>query len=494
MFRLILGAAILVLASSASARAADPIEPLLRTIDLNVGESQTVELCDGSSATVKLLALNESRDDIRGAVRRADVVVEVNGERKTLTAAYYRLPVEAGGVQIDCAVTRGCATPEKNPWALDADARFRLWPKNSPFIRPETFTYPVKQLWFATDTQMANDPCYVNGGEAPGKTDIYYHWGLDVGGVEGKVEIVCATDGLVVSARGETLESEKTGTPVKPRYDVVYVKDGRGWYYRYSHMQSIDDNVKLGERIAMGSPMGILGKEGASGGWSHLHFDISAMQPSGRYGIVEAYAFYAQSYLQQHPLPLKTIARPHHVAWTDQTVTLDGSRSAGVNPLVQYHWTFTDGATAEGQSVQRRYDRPGTYSEILRVRDSEGHVDYDLAVVQVFNRDDPQSLPPSIHAAYWPTRDLKVGQEITFAVRSFQIGKTEGHEEWDFGDGSPAVRVQSDGNAVTLAKDGYALTTHRYAKPGHYLVRVQRTNDRGESAVGHVHVKIEGTP
>jgi len=144
--------------------------------------------------------------------------------------------------------------------------------------------------------------------------------------------------------------------------------------------------------------------------------------------------------------------------------------------------------------VQRRYDRPGTYSEILRVRDSEGHVDYDLAVVQVFNRDDPQSLPPSIHAAYWPTRDLKVGQEITFAVRSFQIGKTEGHEEWDFGDGSPAVRVQSDGNAVTLAKDGYALTTHRYAKPGHYLVRVQRTNDRGESAVGHVHVKIEGTP
>jgi len=475
---------------SVVASAAETITPLLRTVDLNVGETQRVELCNGESATVKLLALNESRDTVRGAVRRADVVVEVNGERKTLTAAFYRLPVIVGGVQIDCAVTGGCVAPEKNPWALDADARFRLWPKASPFIRPETFVYPVKQLWFASDTQMANDPTYVNGDEKPGKTSVYYHWGLDVGGVEGKVEIVAATDGLVVSARGETLADEKEGTPVKPRYDVVYVKDDRGWYYRYSHMQSIDDNVKLGERIVMGSPLGILGKEGGSGGWAHLHFDISAMQPSGRYGIVEAYAFYRQGYLQQYGLPLKAVARPHLVAWTDQTITLDGSLSTGHEPIRRFDWTFADGSKATGQRVQRRYEQPGTYSEILKITDSEGRIDYDFAAVLVFNRDAPQLLPPTIHAAYWPTQDLRVGQEITFAVRSFLIGKTEGHEVWDFGDGSPHVEVQSDGNAVKLAKDGYALTTHRYAKPGHYLVRVERTNARGETAVGHVHVKV----
>ena len=85
--------------------------------------------------------------------------------------------------------------------------------------------------------------------------------------------------GLVVSAADKTLPGYQD-TPVAPRYDVVYIVDDRGWYYRYSHMQSIDDNVKLGERIAMGSPLGILGKEGGSGGWSHLHFDISAVQPS----------------------------------------------------------------------------------------------------------------------------------------------------------------------------------------------------------------------
>lgn len=491
MFKRLLGPSLVAFAISVVASAAEPITPLLRTVDLNVGETQAVQLCDGTSATVKLLALNEFRDDVRGAVRRAEVVVEVNGERETLTAAFYRLPVLVGGIQIDCAITRGGVASDRNPWALDADARFRLWPEDSPFIRPETFTYPVKQLWFATDTQMANDPTYVNGDEAPGKTSVYYHWGLDVGGVEGKVEIVAATDGIVVSARGETLEKEKQGTPVKPRYDVVYIKDDRNWYYRYSHMQSIDDNVKLGERIAMGAPLGILGKEGGSGGWSHLHFDISAIQPSGRYGIVEAYAFYAQSYWQQHPTSLKAVARPHQVAWTGQTVTLDGTLSSGREPLVRYDWAFTDGSTAKGQRVQRRYEQPGTYSEILKVTDAEGRTDYDFAVVLVFNRDEPQRLPPTIHAAYWPTQDLTVGQEITFAVRSYLIGATEGQEQWDFGDGTPPVTVQSDGNAVKLAKDGYALTTHRYTQPGHYLVRVQRTNDQGETAVGHLHVKIE---
>ena len=28
-------------------------------------------------------------------------------------------------------------------------------------------------------------------------------------------------------------------TPVSPRYDVVYVLDDRGWYYRYSHLHTI---------------------------------------------------------------------------------------------------------------------------------------------------------------------------------------------------------------------------------------------------------------
>ena len=75
-----------------------------------------------------------------------------------------------------------------------------------------------------------------------------------------------------------------------------------------------------------------------------------------------------------------------------------------------------------------------------------------------------------------------------FLVRTFRT--TDGQETWDFGDGSPKVVVQSDGNVVPLAKDGYARTVHAYSKAGHYLVRVERTDRRGHSAVAHLQVRV----
>jgi len=469
------------------------VEPLLRVVDLNVGEQSEVVLSNGKTATVKLLDLEEIRDTLRSAVREARVTVEINGQKVTLVAAYYRLPVTVGDVQIDCAVTKGCVQEGKNPWELDADARLRLWPAGSPWIRPGTFIYPVVQRWFASDTQMANDPVYVDGGEIPANKSIYYHWGLDVGGAEGLVEVRSATDAIVIAAGEEVTESEVDRSRISPRYDVIYLRDARGWYYRYSHLHSIEPWVKPGVEVKQGQKIGVLGKEGGSGGWSHLHFDVKGPQPSGRYGIIEGYAFLWQACHAEHDTKLQAVARPHQVTWTDDEITLDGTRSwsvQGPEHIKSYQWTFCDGTTATGPKVARRYDRSGVYSEILKVTDDEGRVDYDFAVVQVVDRDQPERVPPSIHAVYWPTFDLKVGDPITFKVRSFRVGPDEGHEVWDFGDGSPTVQVQSDGNAVKLAKDGYAVTTHRYERPGHYLVSVERTNDRGQTARGHLHVRV----
>jgi hypothetical protein len=41
---------------------------------------------------------------------------------------------------------------------------------------------------------------------------------------------------------------------------------------------------------------------------------------------------------------------------------------------------------------------------------------------------------------------------------------------------------------VKLAKDSYARTVHAFTKAGYYLVRVERTNSRGETAVAHAFV------
>jgi hypothetical protein len=67
---------------------------------------------------------------------------------------------------------------------------------------------------------------------------------------------------------------------------------------------------------------------------------------------------------------------------------------------------------------------------------------------------------------------------------------TFGKETWDFGDGSEPVSVRSDGCAVEKAKDGYAQTEHVFRRPGDYLVKVERVNERGEKAIARLWVPV----
>lgn len=482
---------LLVFFSHASAQPPEPtLVPLVRSVDLAIGESQEVELSGGGKVAVKLLQMRDTADLVRQAVREARVEVEVDGQRIWLTSANYRLPVEVGRVRIDCPVTKAIyRNANVDSWGLEKDARLRLWPAGSPWTAPGTFAYPIRQKWLASDSQMANEPCYVNAAERA-RTPVYYHWGLDFGGCEGLTEVLAATDGLVVSAASRTLPGYDD-TPVKERADVIYVLDARGWYYRYSHLYRIEDSVQPGSRVRMGERLGLVGKEGGSGGWTHLHFDIFSRQPSGKWGCQEAYAMVWEAYQQQYQPKLLAVARPHLLLRAGQTATLDGSLSWSADgPIARYEWTFTDGSRAEGEKVARSYARSGHYSEILKITDAAGRVDYDFAVVIV--ADDEGQVPPAVNVTYEPTLGIKPGDEITFKARTF--GTTDGEETWDFGDGSPRLTTRSDGNAVVHAKDGYVVLKHRYAKPGHWLVRVERTDGQGITATARVDVVVELNP
>lgn len=472
--------------------------PLFRSIDLNVGESGELILADGSRATLKVLELVEETDDVRGAVRQSRVKVAVNGTETTLRCLAYQLPITIGGVQIDCPVTQGFNVRTRRAvWGLEKAVRLRVWPAGSPWMPPGKFMYPARQRWFATHTQMSTEPSYVDGGEnADTSLRIYYHWGLDIGGSEGLVEVVAATDAVVVSL-GTDIQPGEERSPAEPRYDVIYLRDARNWYYRYSHLKSFDPDVKLGGKVRMGQRIGWLGKEGGSGGWSHLHFDITGRQHSGRWGIVDGYAFLWEAYHREHPLTLTAVARPHALAWAGHDVTLDGSRSRTASAGIRgYEWTFSGGGTATGALVTRRYDRPGIYSEILKVTDAAGRVDYDFASVQVLDKANPKALPATINANYAPTFGIKPGTPVTFRVRCFRTGVAasgppwEG-EVWDFGDGTPPVRVKSDGNLRQHAPDGYAETVHRFARAGTYLVKVERAGTDGPPAIARLKVVVE---
>jgi hypothetical protein len=468
-------------------------QPVFRVVDINVGATDQVEFADGKSATVKLLSISETRDKARSAVREARAEVEINGSRATLSCGNYRLPVTLGHVQADCSVTKAYyQNTDHDHWALAKDARLRLWPAGSPFMPLGSLVYPVRgQRWFASQTQMANEPTYVDAGEQISSAKIYYHAGLDIGGAEGLVDVLAATGGRVVAIGKDVIDQEKDNTSFDLRNNgTIYILDARGWYHRYSHLHAFDPSVKLGGRVVMGQKIGTLGKEGDSGGWSHLHYEVLSRQASGRWGTQEGYAFLWEAYQRQYKPSLIAVARPHQAILVGEKATLDGSRSWSESRLARYDWTFTDGARAVGAKVERSYLKAGTYSEILKITDDHGRVAYDFETVNVLDPKHPEQVPPSIQAAFFPTMEIAAGKPVTFKVRTF--GTTDGQETWSFGDGVTAL-TKSDGGVDEHANDGFAITTHAFSKPGDYIVRVERANQLGQKAIGHLWVRVGGS-
>jgi hypothetical protein len=239
----------------------------------------------------------------------------------------------------------------------------------------------------------------------------------------------------------------------------------------------------------MGQAVGRLGKEEGAGYYAHLHFDIKSRKPSGKWGVEDAYAFLWEAYQREYKPALIAVARPHLLTQVGETVTLDGSRSwSASGKITQYNWTFGDGNRANGPQVERTYDKPGRYSEILKVTDGDGQIAYDFAIVDVIEKGRGDKPSPGIHAAYFPSLKIRPGDDVTFVVRT--AGTIPSGETWDFGDSSPPVNVRSDASTGS-GGSGYAATLHAFAKPGHYLVRVEHTTPTGAVITMRLHVLVE---
>ena len=196
-----------------------------------------------------------------------------------------------------------------------------------------------------------------------------------------------------------------------------------------------------------------------------------------------------QAYRRQYDPEILAVARPHIVIHAGDTATLRAVNSWAKHDIQRYEWTLTDGTTARGTEVKQSYEQPGTYSETVKVVDSEGNYAYDFAVVKVYAPGaDPYETIPNIHATYYPTKSIKPGERVFFQVRSQWT--TEGYDVWDFGDGSETVSVKSNIDTDDLAPGGYAITSHRFEKPGDYLVKVNRKTTQG-IATARLYVKVE---
>ena len=264
---------------------------------------------------------------------------------------------------------------------------------------------------------MANEPTYVDGGEAPRTADLLPQRPRHRRR-EGLVEVVAATDGLVVSAGGEG-PARVSRHPASPRVTTSSTSSTTRAGTTATATSSDRPGDPPGAAGQMGQKIGVLGKEGGSGGWSHLHFDITSRQPSGKWGTQEGYAFLWQA--DGASRSRRSSPSPGPTAWPGPASpsSLDGRIVERAGPIDRFEWTFSDGTTATGpRSNARTTGRAPTARSSRSPTPGAGRLRL---------RHRPGARPaldgkssPTIHAGYAPTLGIKPGDPVTFKVRTFR--------------------------------------------------------------------------
>lgn len=416
-----------------------------RFAHLDPGEERSFRLRDGTERKVRLLSVEESADSVLRLARRAEVAVEVDGRRADLESGPYALPMEVAGLRIQADTTTA--------WLeLPKRVQLSLWDAADPIVDAERFAFPLPGYrLFSHGMQAYNEPVHLGDRDGDPVGQCFHHnYGVDFAGYEGREKVVSAIDGEVVQVdRGE-------GTLV--------VRDGRGASIVYGHLDSILSGIRVGSRVARGEWVGMLGRRGGSGNFSHLHVGIyldEGERTSGRSNRhVNLYPWLVAAYRAGRGPELLAVARPHQTARVGETVVFDGTRSIpGRSPIARYEWAFEDGSRVSAPRAERAYARPGAYVAALWVEDRDGRRDVDFARVKVFSRETTEDAIPTLFATYWPTTGVRPGDPVDFRIWP-QGGRIQGIRV-DFGDGA--------------ALEGYApysAVAHKFRAPGIYVVTV----------------------
>ena len=168
--------------------------------------------------------------------------------------------------------------------------------------------------------------------------------------------------------------------------------------------------------------IGVLGKEGGSGGWSHQHFEIKSLQPSGKWGT-------------RGGLRLPLAGRPGEVPSGRHRRGPAAHPGPGGRPRgPRRQQVVVPRRLCRHSSTGRsRTDRPPparvssdpTTSRGPTARSSRSPMPTVISpttfpAVQILDPGHLDDLPPTIHAAFAPTLGVKAGDPVTFKVRTFR--------------------------------------------------------------------------
>jgi PKD repeat protein len=190
-----------------------------------------------------------------------------------------------------------------------------------------------------------------------------------------------------------------------------------------------------------------------------------------------AQATHAVQITQANQLPQAKISGPA-TGFVGEALNFSGAGSSDNDgTIVNYHWTFGDGTSANGVEVSKHYAEANIYQITLVVVDNDGspaRAAHKVQIDEIITID----LPPTVILS--GPASAEVNQVVEFdSSGSFDPEGTALTLIWDFGDGTSA-----EGE----------LAIHVYQQPGEYTVSLTATDSTGLSndATHQIAVTVPG--
>jgi hypothetical protein len=415
-----------------------------RIVGLDINETFKFELKDGTERAVRVVSVQEHRDSVVKLVRRAEVRVEIDGRPLDLVCMPYVMPVETAGLRLLADSTSGWGNTSKR-------VQLSVWDAADPIVETKHFGFPLRNYrLFSHGTQCYDEPVHLGAGDDdPGGGYFYHDYGFDNAGFEARDEVVSAIDGTVVEF-----------WPSREDLCSIIVRDANGMRWEHAHLASAEPGIALNTHVKRGQKIGMLGRSGPSGNFSHLHLGNPAMEDPKPETRLNLYPWLVTAYQALHPKGLLAVARPHHIALTGEKVTLDGSNSLiwGGGKIVEYRWVLPGGETVNKPKAETTFDKPGAYVAALWVKDDKGAQDVDFCQIKVYSKDKPEKGMPHIFMTYHPTQDIRPDQPVIFR---FWFQGT--------GEGGP-IKVDFDDGTLVPEYKSYTELPHRFTEPGIHIV------------------------
>ena len=410
---------------------------------LDEGVERKVVLHSGREFSLRLVSVQEQRDSVVGLIRRAQVRVALNGQAHDLICAPYVMPSVIDNVRIQADTTSGFTK-------LPGRVQFSVWDASEPIVDLSKFSFPLPDYRLLSHgMQCFNEPVHLGRKDGdPGSGAFYHNYGIDFAGFEGGESVVSCVDGRVVRALPDAV--------------LVDIVDEIGLIWEYHHLDSIAPGLSKGDLVKRGDVIGVLGRSGPSGNFSHLHvgaFLSPAHMDQGQYSRrLNLYPWMVESWRASHPDAPLAVSGAHHQVRVGERFVLDGSHSIpGHRPIVRYQWELPDGRLVDAAETELSLSEPGIHIAALRIWDSAGHQDVDFHKIKVFSTPEAEPWLPAIFMTSTPCGDVYAGEPIRF--RLWLHGAEQEPMQLDFGDGRIVSEYAS-----------FSVVEHAFRDPGLHVV------------------------